>query len=51
VAHLLNVVMCIRTSGLTFTSAVPPDREWLDYLWELGELADRGGDIRTRVFG
>ncbi|MGH9250642.1 MAG: hypothetical protein ACRD0W_14120 [Acidimicrobiales bacterium] len=28
----------------------PPDRRVLEFLWELGELANRGGDIRERVF-
>ena len=27
-----------------------PDRRVLDFLWEIGELAARGGDIRGRVF-
>ena len=27
-----------------------PDRRVLDFLWEIGELAARGGDIRQRVF-
>jgi hypothetical protein len=27
-----------------------PDRRILDFLWEIGELAVRGGDIRARVF-
>jgi hypothetical protein len=24
---------------------------WLEFLWELGEIATRGGDIRHRLFG
>ena len=27
------------------------DRRWLDFLYEVGELAARGGDVRSRVVG
>ena len=52
VARLLNLVICVRTSGLSFsTECPPPDPRWLRYLWELGEIAKQGGDIRDRIFG
>lgn len=51
VGRLLHVVMCVRESGLTFTSTAPHDLAWLEFLWELGDLAQRGDDIRPRVFG
>jgi hypothetical protein len=52
VARLLNVVIGMRTSGFHFASELgAPDRRVLDFLWELGELANRGSDIRERVFG
>jgi len=28
-----------------------PEREYLDFLWELSAVADRPEDIRRRVFG
>jgi hypothetical protein len=52
VARLLNIAVCIRQSGLKFSSELaPPDPRWLEFVWELGELAARGKDIRERVFG
>jgi hypothetical protein len=36
---------------VTFSTELAPDRRWLDFLWELGEIAARGGDIRQRLFG
>jgi len=51
VARLLNLVIGMRTSGFRFASELgPPDRRVLDFLWELGELANLGRDIRERVF-
>jgi hypothetical protein len=29
----------------------PPDPRWLQLLWDLGETARWGGDLRERVFG
>ena len=52
VARLLGLVMCVRTSGLSVsTECPPPDLHWLQFLWELEQIAKRGGDIRERVFG
>jgi hypothetical protein len=43
---------CCRRSGFTACTELPPvDRGWLDFLWELGELAARGEDVRERVLG
>lgn len=28
-----------------------PDRRVMEFLWEIGEITSRGGDIRERVFG
>jgi hypothetical protein len=50
IAGLLALALAVRTSGLSFArGAAPPDRDWLDYVWQLGELAARGEDIRERV--
>jgi hypothetical protein len=52
VARLLNLVLCVRTSGLRFSSEFGPhDQRLTQYLWELGECAAGGEDIRERVFG
>ena len=52
VARLLNVAFCFRASGFRLpTELGATDVRWLDYVWELGELAARGDDIRERVFG
>jgi len=28
-----------------------PDQRWLEFLYEVGEIAERGGDVRRRVLG
>jgi hypothetical protein len=43
--------MAVRSGGITGSGEVQPDRETVDFLYELGEIAAAGGDIRTRVFG
>jgi hypothetical protein len=40
-----------RSSGFRCSPEVLlPERAFLDFLWELGEMAARGEDIRARVF-
>jgi hypothetical protein len=51
VQSVLSVVMAFRSSGFTPCREVCPDLETLDYLYELGEIAAAGGDIRARLFG
>lgn len=51
VHRLLTLAMCTRTGGMSFSTEVAPDPRWLEFLWELGEIAARGGDIRPRLFG
>jgi hypothetical protein len=51
VRRLLNVALCMRSGGMTCSTELAPDLRWLDFLWELGEIAERGGDIRQRLFG
>lgn len=50
VARLLTLAMCFR-SGFTVSRELPPDLRWLDFLYQLGEIAAAGGDIRDRLFG
>jgi hypothetical protein len=52
VYRLLNIAMGFRGgSGFRVPRELRPDLEWLELLYELGEIAARGGDIRERVFG
>jgi hypothetical protein len=48
---VLTVVMAIRSSGFASCSELPPDLDTMNFLYELGEFAASGGDIRERVFG
>jgi hypothetical protein len=52
ITRLLTVVLCSRSSGFRIPPGLgPPDPQLLTYLWELGDLAAAGEDIRDRVFG
>jgi hypothetical protein len=52
VTRLLAIALSFRRTGFTFSSELGlPDRAWLEFVWELGEAAARGEDIRPRVFG
>ena len=51
VARLLTTAIALRASGLARSpEGGPPDRPWMDFLWDLGELASHGHDIRQRLF-
>ena len=51
VQALLRVVTAFRSSGFRAAPEFAPDFETMDFLYELGEIAAAGGDIRSRVFG
>jgi hypothetical protein len=51
IRRLLGTVIAFRSSGVKSSCEVRPDLEMMDFLYELGELAAAGGDIRVRVFG
>ena len=52
IARLYGIAIGARSSGLRHASELgPPDRNLHEFIWELGELAARGEDIRPRVFG
>lgn len=51
ILRLLEVAMAVRSGGFRVSSEVWPDLETMDFLYELGEIAAAGGDIRTRLFG
>jgi hypothetical protein len=52
VARLLHVAIAFRAGGIgPMCSECGPDPALLDFIWELGEVAVRGGDIRELLFG
>jgi hypothetical protein len=49
VQRLLVYAMAFRSSGLQFSTELgPPDLATLDFLYELGEIAAAGGNLRSR---
>jgi hypothetical protein len=52
VARLLGIAMSFRAGGARFSTELGPvDLRWFELIYELGEIAASGGDIRARVFG
>jgi hypothetical protein len=51
IRRLLGLVIAFRSSGFRASCELWPDLETMDFLYELGEIAAAGGDIRARVFG
>ena len=53
VAKVLVVVMAFRSDGIGGYSSelCRPDLELVKFIWELGEIAASGGDIREALFG
>jgi hypothetical protein len=50
--RLFDLALVVRSGGFRLSSETGhPDPRAMDFLWEIGELAARGGDIRARVFG
>jgi hypothetical protein len=50
VFSVLGLVMALRSSGFKGCSEFRLDLETMNYLYELGEVAAAGGDIRARIF-
>ena len=51
VQRLLSYAMAFRASGLRPPlELAPPDLATMDFLYQLGEIAAAGGDIRSRPF-
>jgi hypothetical protein len=51
VQRLLSYVMAFRASGFRPSlELAPPDLAAMDFLYQLGEIAAAGGDIRSRLF-
>jgi hypothetical protein len=51
IGRLLGLVMAFRSGGFRCSAEAWPDLQAMDFLYELGEIAAGGGDIRARVFG
>jgi hypothetical protein len=52
VRRLLGMAMSFRSGGARFSTELGPiDVRWFEFIYELGEIASAGGDIRERVFG
>lgn len=50
IRRLLVYVMAMRSSGVHPHAGLGVDLPMLDFLYELGDIAATGGDIRQRVF-
>jgi hypothetical protein len=52
VQRLLTYLMAFRASGMRPARELGPlDLSTMDFLYQLGEIAAVGGDIRSRLFG
>ena len=52
VQRLLAYTMAFRATGFRPPLELgPPDLAAIDFLYQLGEIAAAGGDIRSRLFG
>jgi hypothetical protein len=48
--RLLQLARGLQTGAVSPPAELgPPDRRWLDFLWEIGEMSARGEDVRARV--
>jgi hypothetical protein len=50
ICSILRLVMAFHSTGFKACSEFRPDLETMSFLYELGEIAAAGGDIRSRVF-
>jgi hypothetical protein len=52
IARVLRQANALRGGGWNWGSELSPrDRRWLDFLFEVGEIDERGGDVRNLVMG
>ena len=53
VARVIQHAKALRSAGLVCARELggAVDHRWLDFLYEVGEIAARGGDVRSRVVG
>jgi hypothetical protein len=50
IRSILRLAMAFRSSGFRVPSEFRADLETMNFVYELGEVAAAGGDIRSRVF-
>jgi hypothetical protein len=51
IRRLLALAIAFRSNGFMVSRELPPDRDALDFLCKLGEVAASGDDVRAYVFG
>jgi hypothetical protein len=52
VARVVRHATALRSGGFACPKDLSPlDPRWLDFLYEVGELAASGGDVRRRIVG
>jgi hypothetical protein len=50
VARVMRYAVALRAGGFTYPKEVsPPDPRWLEFLYDVSDLAARGGDVRQRI--
>jgi hypothetical protein len=49
--RLLSLAISSRSGFTTSTELPPPDLRWLDFVYELSDIAGREEDVRERIFG
>ena len=50
VRRVLALALAFRADGMACSSEAPPDLPAVNFVYELGEIAAAGGDIRERLF-
>jgi hypothetical protein len=52
ISRLMGIALGVRRSGFHYATELgPSDHRLHEFIWEVGELAARGEDLRPRVFG
>jgi hypothetical protein len=52
VARVVSHAAALRAGPFTFSKDLcPPDPRWFEFLYEVGDIAARGGDVRQRIVG
>jgi hypothetical protein len=51
VARVIQHAAALRGGCAWARELGAPDRRWLDFLYEVGEIAERGGDVRRHIVG
>jgi hypothetical protein len=52
VARVMRHALALRSGGVACPRELcPPDARWLEFLYKVGEIAARGGDVRQHIVG